>query len=286
MAGLQPASDILDLIAATPADADPQVWGDHLGSLLYLDEVYRPDPARREAFRTFARAKVAPVFARVGWEARAGEPEPVINLRNNLIETLGTLGDADVVAEARRRYLAQASDPAALPPALRRIVLGVVAEHADAATWERMHAAARAETSPLLKGTWYELLARPADAMLARRALDLALTDEPGATTTADMIDYVSVQHPDLAFDFALADRDKLMARLEPGVHVRFYPGLATGSLDAAMVGKLQAYAREHIEEALRRDTDTAIANIEYRRRIHDERLPLLDAWLQAHAAR
>jgi aminopeptidase N len=285
MAGLQPASDILDLIAATPVDADPQLWDDHLDTLLTLDEFHRADPARRAALRAFAIARVAPVFARVGWQARPGEPEPVINLRNNLIQSLGALGDAGVVAEARRRYAAEATDPAALPPALRRIVLGVVAEHADAATWERMHAAARAETSPLLKGSWYELLASAADESLARRALALALTDEPGATTTADMIGAVAVLHPDLAYDFAIAHRAALLAKLEPGVHVRFYPGLATDSLDAAMIGKLQAYAREHIEPALRRDTDTAIANIEYRRRIHDERLPAIDAWLQAHAA-
>jgi aminopeptidase N len=285
MAGLQPASDILDLMAATPADADPQVWGDHLGSLVYLDEVYRPDPAPRAALRAFARATVAPVFARIGWDARAGEPEPVINLRTELIATLGALGDPGVVAEARRRYAADATDPAALPAALRRTVLGVVAQHADAATWDKLHAAAQAETSPLVKDQLYGLLASTEDEALARRALDLALTDEPGATNTADMIGTVALLHPELAFDFALAHRNALMARLEPDAHVQFYPELGTGSLDAAMVGKLQAYARDFIDPTLRRDTDTAIANIEYRRRIHDERLPVMDAWLQAHAA-
>jgi aminopeptidase N len=285
MAGLQPASDILDLMAATPADADPQVWGDHLGSLMFLDEEYRPDPARRAALRAFARATVAPVFARIGWDARAGEPEPVINLRTGLIETLGALGDPDVVAEARRRYLADATDPAALPAALRRTVLGVVARHADAATWDRLHAAARAETTPQVKDRLYTLLASTADEALARRALALALTDEPGATNTADMIETVAALHPDLAFDFALAHREELARRMEAGVHVRFFPELATGSLDPAMAGKLQAFARDHIDPALRRDADTALANIAYRRRIHDERLPVIDAWLQRHAA-
>ena len=31
MAGLQPASDYLDLVKATPVDADPQIWGDVAG---------------------------------------------------------------------------------------------------------------------------------------------------------------------------------------------------------------------------------------------------------------
>jgi aminopeptidase N len=286
MAGLQPASDILDLIALTPVDADPQVWGDHMGSLLYLDEVYRPDPERRARFRAFALARLAPVFARVGWEARAGEPEPEINLRSNLISTLGALGAADVVAESRRRHAAEATDPSALPPALRSNVLGVVARHADAATWETLHAAARAETTPQVKDRYYTLLASAEDEALAKRALALALTDEPGASNTADMIGTVAVNHPDLAFDFAIANREALAKRMEQGTHVEFYPELATGSLDAAMIGKLQAYARDHIDATLRRDADTAVANIEYRRRIHEERLPVIDAWLEQRGAR
>jgi aminopeptidase N len=285
MAGLQPASDILDLMAATSPDADPQVWGDHIGSLQTLDEQYRGDRARREVLRAFARAQLAPVFARVGWEAKAGEPEPVVNLRGQLVEALGALGDPAVIAEARRRYAAQASDPAALPPALKRTVLGVVAQYADAATWDAMHAAAQAETTPLVKDQLYSLLASSEDEALARRALELALTDEPGATNTADMIGSVAALHPDLAFDFAVAHRDALMQRMEGNAHVRFYPGLASDSLDPAMIGKLQAYAQAYIEPALRRDVDTAIDNIRYRRRIHEDRLPAIDAWLAKHGA-
>jgi aminopeptidase N len=286
MAGLQPASGILDLLAITPVDADPQVWGDHLGTLLTLDGAYRPDPARRDAFRAFARARLAPVFARVGWEAKAGEPDPVTNLRGDLIDTLGALDDAAVVAEARRRFAAWNADPATLSPALRRNVLGIVAEHADAATWDQLHALALAEKTPLIKDQLYSLLAGTADEALARRALELALTDEPGETNTADMIGTVAILHPDLAFDFAVAHREALAARMEEGVHVRFFPDLASNSLDAAMIGKLQAFARDHIDPTLRRDTDNAVNNIEYRRRIHDQRLPQIDAWLKAHGAK
>jgi aminopeptidase N len=280
MAGLQPASDILDLVDATPVDADPQVWGDHLGSLVYLDDVYRGDRARHAAFRAFAIARLAPVFARVGWDAKPGEPDPVVNLRSELIDALGAMGDAAVVAEARRRYAA-----GDMPPALRKNILAVVAQHADAATWDALHAAAQAEKTPLVRDQLYNLLASAEDEALARRALALAITDEPGATLTADMIDVVSVLHPDLAFDFAVAHLDAVHAKLEPDAHTQFYPGLGTNSLDPAMVAKLRRYAEEHIDAALRRDTETAIANIEYRLRIREQRLPAIDAWLAKHGA-
>ena len=60
----------------------------------------------------------------------------------------------------------------------------------------------------------------------------------------------------------------------------RYYPGLATASLDPAMVGKLRAYAEKHIAAGSRRPTETAIANIEYRLKVRKDRLPQIDAWL------
>ena len=58
-----------------------------------IDEYARGDAPRRAAFRTFAIARLAPVFATIGWTARPGEPAPVAILRDDLIETLGVLGD-------------------------------------------------------------------------------------------------------------------------------------------------------------------------------------------------
>ncbi|MCJ0825237.1 ERAP1-like C-terminal domain-containing protein [Luteimonas sp. 50] len=280
MAGLQPASDYLDLASVVPAGADPQIWGDVADSLGGLDDYYRGDDARQSRFRKFAIATLAPVFARVGWEAMAGEADPIKNLRVNLIGTLGGLGDADIIAEARRRYAASASDAAAMPPALKRTILAVVARHADAATWDKLHAAARAETTPLVKDQLYALLATPEDAALAQRALDLALTEEPGATNSAGMLSIVSGGHPDLAFDFAVAHKAEVDRRVDSTSRSRYYPGLGSRSRDPAMIAKLDAFADAHIAKGSRRATDTAIASIQYRRMVIEKRLPQVTAWL------
>jgi hypothetical protein len=76
-------------------------------------------------------------------------------------------------------------DPAAVPGPLRKTVLAVVAEHADAATWDGLRARAQAEKTPLLKSNLYTLLGVAEDKALAERALQLALTDEPGLTNSA-----------------------------------------------------------------------------------------------------
>jgi len=283
MAGQRPSSDFLDLVQATPVDADPQIWGDIAGDLSGVDGYYEGDAARQAAFRKFAIAKLAPVFARVGWEPKEGEADPVKILRTEQIGTLGNLGDPAVLKEAQRRFDAQGKDPKAMPPALRRTILGVVARNADAATWDRLHAMAKAEKTPLVKDQLYTLLSIGRDKALAQKTLDLALTDEPGATNSASMISVVSSQHPELAFDFAVAHKAEVDKKVDSSASSRYYPQLASRSLNPAMVGKVKAYAEKYLAAGSRRDADTAVANIEYRIKVKNERMPAIDAWLKRH---
>jgi aminopeptidase N len=280
MAGLRPATDYLELARMTPVDADPQIWGSIAGDFAGLDEYYRGDAARRARFRAFATGTLSPVFARVGWEAKAGEADPVAILRTQLIGTLAALGDDAVIAEARRRYAASASDANAMPAALRKTILGVVAAHADAATWGALHAAAQAEKTPLVKDQFYALLSSAEDPALAQRALELALTPEPGETNSARMISVVAARHPELAFDFATAHREQVDTKVDTTSLSRYYPALASGSLQPATIAKLRAFADKHIAASSRRATDTAVGNIEYRIKVRNERLPAIDAWL------
>ncbi len=280
--GRQPASDVLTLAAATPDDADPQVWGEIADTFTAIDEYARGD-ARRETFRKYAIARLAPVLARVGWNAAEGEPATSAILRNTLINALGVLGDRAVVEEARRRYGAP-DDPSSLPAALRKTVLGVVARHADSATWDRLHAAARAETAPIVKDQLYFMLSSTEDEALARQALDLALTAEPGATNSAEMISRVAAEHPDLAFDFAVAHMKELEERLDATSRSRYFAGIAGRSADPAMLGKLSAYAAAHVDARSRRSTDTAAVNINDRIRVRERVLPVIAGWLERNA--
>jgi aminopeptidase N len=280
MAGLQPASSYLDLAQATPADADPQIWGDIAGSFSSLHQYYRGDKARQARFDAFAIKQLKPVFARVGWEAKADEGDPTTILRTQLIGVLADLGDADVIKEVQRRYAAQATDPKAVPPALRKTIYAVVARKADAATWDKLHAMAKAETTPLIKDRLYLLLSIAEDDALAQRALDLALTAEPGATNSAGMIRAAGYQHPDMAWAFAMAHRPQIDKLVDSTSSSRYYPGIGGSSNDPAMIGKIKAYADAHIAKSSRRAADTVIADIQYRQMVRKERLPAIDAWL------
>ena len=283
LAGYQPASDFLELARATPANVDPAVIGQIASVFNAIDYYLRSDPVARAKFRAFAVARLHPALTTIGWTARPGEAAPVANLRNTLIASLGRFGDADVIAEARRRYAAQASDPTAAPGAIRVAVLDVVAANADAATWDSLHRAAAAEKTALVKRALYDALASATDPALARRALDLALTDEPDATTGAEMIRAVSSNLPELAYDFSVAHMAAVNKLVDASSRSRFFPALATGSADPAMVAKIKDYAEHNLKPEARRDADTAAAAITYRVKVIRERVPAMIAWLAAH---
>ena len=278
--GLQPESDMLDLTTKVPLDGSPNLWQLVAGTLGGIDDLYQGNP-RQPAFRAYARMRLSPKFEQLGWEARAGDSATTKQLRTSLIGILSTLGDDKVVAEARRRFAAFEADPASLPADLRRTVLGIVARNADAATWDRLHALARKETTSLLRDQYYGLLASAKDPALAQRALEMALTDEPGATNAADMIARVADEHPEMAFAFAVAHRAQVDQLVDSTSRARYYPGLAAGSVDPAMVGRIRGFAEAHIAPTSRRDTETVAAGIETRIKLRAKRLPQVDAWLQ-----
>jgi len=278
LAGQQPSPDVLRLALATPATADPQVWGRIASVLDRLNEYYDGEGERQTRLRTFAIARLSPVLDRVGWTAAAGELDTVAILRAQLIDTLGSLGDSKVIAEARRRYAA--GDAKSVPPPLRKTILSVVARHADAATWDRLHKEARAEKTPLIKDHLYSLLSSTEDEALARRALDLAMTDEPGTTNTPQMIAEVSRLHPELGFEFAMAHMAAINERVDASSRSVYFPGLAATSHESAMIGKVDAYAKANLAPSARRAAETTVANIKDRIRVRTERLRAIDEWL------
>ncbi|MBB3760621.1 aminopeptidase N [Xanthomonas arboricola] len=152
-AGVQAQADVLDLTAQVAAGASPDVW-DMVASIYHdVDGSFERDPAARTAWRAYAVPRLSAEFATLGWDKRDGDSAQIQQLRTRLIATLSDMGDAAVIAEARRRFAAFQANPASLSPELRDSVLGAVAHNADAATWDALHALARQETSSMVRDT-------------------------------------------------------------------------------------------------------------------------------------
>jgi len=277
--GQQAVTDALDLVMATPADADPQVWGKVASILTNINGMYDSAPAERAAFRKLAIARLAPVFQQVGWTAKAGEPAPVATLRTSLIGALSTLGDPAVIAEAKRRYAADKTDPTAVPGPLRKAILAAVGRNADAAAWDTLRAQAQAEKTPLIRDELFSQLASAQDPALAAKALDVALSGEPSETLSANMISTVAKLHPDLAFDFAVAHKDAVNGKVDAASRTKFIPGLAKASADPAMIDKVRAYAAANLPAGSRGEAEKSVASITDRIKARKAALPQITAW-------
>ena len=275
LGGYQPIGLALDMVDAVPASASPAVLAEVPD---YLDSAYlmlESDKAAQAKVAAYASKKLGPVLAGVGFDAKAGEGSQVPVLRSALVSTLGGMGDKAVVAEANRRF----AEPALLDGPLRNVWLRIIAQNADAVTWEKLRAMANGAKSDLEKSTLFALLGAAKDEALAGKALDLAMTDEPGKTTSAAIISAVGAEHPMLAVDYVLAHRQRYEAMIDVSARSQAIARLGGGSADPAMAAKLDAYASQYLTPESRKVVDRSIAAIKTRIETRGRLKPALVSW-------
>lgn len=278
--GLEPMASLLGVIQNFPAGADPVVATALVGLLRGLDRLYDGLPTQ-PAFRAYAGSVLNRIFARIGWDKKPGEPDNSALLRARLIGALGSLGDASVLVEARRRFDQYLSDASSLDPATRLTVLHVIAVRADEKTWDQLHAMAKSARTEIERQQLYDLLAAPEDAALAQRSLELALSGEPPTTVAPDIISTASERHPHEALDFAIAHWDRISPMIEPSAQARFVPGLLNNAFDPGLIDELNAFAQEHIPTEARQDLRKSEANVRYLAQVRRDQLPQINQWLQ-----
>ena len=280
LGGRASPADALQLIEALPLDAPAQVWSAVLEIFREVDRLYRGHTDEQTRWRAHAIKRLTPVLERLGWLPPDGEADANAILRNGLIAALGSFSDGAVLAQARQRLADASATPTALPAALRRAVLGVVALHADAASWAQLRAQANAETSAVQRAYLFELLGTTRDPALAQQALRLALTPEPGETTGPAILRRVAFEHPELAWDFAQQNLGAVLDKLPESDRPGFIPALGAESIERAMMDKIRHYARTHIAADARRNAEESIGAIRERIRMRATRLALITAWL------
>jgi hypothetical protein len=280
-AGYQPVAVGLDVLAAVPADSNRKLVGRALAAWGALHEMYADDPAHRALVAAEIERRFAPVLGHIGMAPRQGETVLVATLRPTLIAQLGNVGDAAVLAEAKRLFAA----PEAISGSLKATWLAVVARNADHPTWEQIHALAGGAKGAVERATYYELLGATKDEALARRALDLALTDEPSPTDSSAIIGQVAVEHPEMALDFALQHLDAVRKLVDTSGWSRFLAQLGSASRKQATIDKLNAYAQANVAASDRKPIERVNAAIATR----IAQLPRLTsetaAWLATHLA-
>ncbi|MFN0047092.1 MAG: M1 family metallopeptidase [Sphingorhabdus sp.] len=281
----QPVRTALNLVDAVPSDTSQRVTEDIVSTYGYLYGLYEKDPARQAKLAKLASNRFGPALAKLGYRQSPSDSTLDANLRSALISTLGYMGDPAVVAEAKRLFAELETNPAALDGPLRTTWLGVIAQNANQADWDKMRKLGQTAENFLVRSSMYRLLGSARDTALAKQALVLALTKEPGPTLSASIINGVSGGHPDLAVDFALANREAVEALVDVSSKSEFIPGLGNGSSDPAMIGKLEAYAKAYLSPESRKPIDQAVAAIQTRIKLQPRIRAETSAWLDEKAA-
>ena len=94
------------------------------------------------------------------------------------------------------------------------------------------------------------------------------------------MLAVIAVNHPDMAFDFAVANLDMVNPLLEESTRASFVVGLAGGSNDPAMPGKIQAFADKNLPVSSRQGVKRALTSIAVRKAIADRLRPAVTKWV------
>jgi hypothetical protein len=185
-----------------------------------------------------------------------------------------------VMARARAYVAALAKDPTAIPPAIRQPILSTYAVNATPAEWDALLALTKAETNPVAKNRFVSHLGVARDDATAARALELLKTDTITTPQKAALLKAVAGRHPDMAFDWAVANKTLVDTFVEESSRAGFLVSLGAGSNDPAMPGKIRAYADANLPEASRGGANRVISGIAVRKATADRLRPAVTKWV------
>lgn len=274
-------SDYFKLIEALRGENSLALWEQITATLSAIDFLYLGNN-ERAAFQAYGRWLIKPAFDRIGWEAKKGEQVADGLLRTKLIAELSEFGDEDVITGARERFEKFLADPKMLPPDLRPAVLDVVGRHADQKTWDKLHELGLTTRSIEEKGNFYHAMAAALSPELANRMLPLSLTDELPATRATSLVIWVARtgEQPEIAWNFAQANREKLDPKLGAILAVRFVPDLMRGFSDASRATELETYAEKYMPAGAKSEVDKATEEIRFNADFKARIIPEIHRWL------
>jgi aminopeptidase N len=282
-AGYQPMATGLDFLDEVPASANAKIVQSALRHWSGIYDDLKSDPAAQAAIARRVLRTYGPRIQQLGFMPKPGEPAVDALLRSNLIATLGKFKDPAVLGEAHRLFAAWQANSNAIQGSLKQTWLSLIARNAEEATWNAIHAKAQTTTGFAERASLYQLLGATSNDALASRALDLALSSEPGKTTSSGMIATVADQHPRMAIDFVLAHLAKVNDLIDISGRSRFMGRLSGGSGDASLIPLLDSYAQANLAATDRKPVDQAIARIKFQADKQARERAGVASWLKAH---
>ena len=284
MAGRTSPAAYLDLTRSLPDESELAVWDNVIESLRFIDDQHTGSPLR-EGFRAYARELLRPALKRLGWEPRPDEEAESGTLRHRLIATLGSLGDPEVTAEARRRFAVLVRDRASVPAALREAIAKAVAYAADRQIYADLLRLARESESEQERILYYDALAGARNADLIEQTAQIARTDaQLPPAHTARFLEQAAKESgdPDLVWRLTFVHRHEFLDRLGGLERQEALPRIARASSNPAVAFELRWADVTRANRGMRRFADEAGEEIELKADLKMTLVPAVGRWITA----
>jgi aminopeptidase N len=252
-AGQAPLSAYLSLAGAMKGDFDARAWEQITTALAALERDERGG-AGHATYLAYARSVLAPVQSVLGWDAKPGETPGLQQLRRTVNQDLGAWDDPATIAEARKRFAAFVADRNALSPDDQPVVLGIVAQHADRAAFDALHAIAKSARDEGEARRFYTALMMVRDPALARQALGIAVSSEIPPQSEGSRFELVGTAadaNPALAWAFFSTHSNAVLrSQTDVGRVIAIAQYVPVTYWDAAPLDQLEGWVKGHTPAA------------------------------------
>ncbi|SFD48109.1 M1 family metallopeptidase [Massilia yuzhufengensis] len=235
----------LDLVRTYGNEPRVAVWDAILGNLRTLDSLARGEP-EQALIRRFLIDFAHPKFDQLGWDEKPGETAEDSQLRGMLATALARAGDARAIDEGRARFARYLSDPSTVPPSMIDFVTGTAGRYADAATYDAL--AARAANAPNSeeRNRFGRALTSAQDPALAARTLQMLLSPTTPPDLTPYILGGVASEHLDQTWNFAVANREALLANMEALGRNAMFASIVGASANPVHADMMENYMRKN----------------------------------------
>jgi aminopeptidase N len=183
-----------------------------------------------------------------------------------------------VIERARKSFAGDSGTAAE-----QRTALTIVAAHADAPTFDALVERARKIADPLQKQHVFAALAGVTDLELARRMVDIALSDQIPAGGSPEILEALALRHPQLVWKVVAPRLDDPVLHLDKSDRWRLAVSMAGHSADPQRIADLDAYVARSVPAEARRPFLAAAASIRQNELYATKVLPEIDGWIRSH---
>ena len=175
--GTVPFTECLDVMAACRGDRTRVVVQALAGCLETLT-FQLTEPELHPKVADLTRELFEPLWTEYGWEPKPGDDDEMKLARASCLWALGRLaGDRAIIQEAAERFDRATADPSSVDPTLVTALARLRAATGDAGQFERLVDLLEHAGTPEARDRYLLALADFPDPALARRYLELSLTD-------------------------------------------------------------------------------------------------------------